>query len=158
MIVNVNVDELRSLALLAVDSANKMKETDSVISKIVSKHDWKCPERVKIDETLEGIKSNSIVLNNTFESFSSKLVEMANMFTDFINDEIRDDAAYDDDIACAITNLMGGRAVTTINCGNNIGTLSSELEATSMNASNISSLYSSTHGINIMDFSLFNEE
>ena len=108
MIIRINVDELRRIAILSGDAATKMNDSNTVISTVISKHDWKCPERVTIDETLETIKANSVVLNDAFEEFSNKVVELANNYTEYINDRIRDDAELEQDIAEIISGLSFG--------------------------------------------------
>ena len=91
MLIQINTDELRRIALLSNDAAIKMNDSNTVISTVISKHDWKCPERVSIDEALETLKANSAVLNTVFEDFSTKIIELANSFTESINNQIRDD-------------------------------------------------------------------
>lgn len=156
MLIQVSVEDLRSIAVLSSEAAEKMDSSNTVINTVVSKHDWKCPERVSIDESLESLKANSVVLNNTFHTLSEKLIEMANDFTSYINQQIREDTVYSDDIANVIANLLG-EGVTTVFSGENIGGVISSLESTSMDASSIASLHGADHGINIMDFSLYTE-
>ena len=158
MLVQINIDELRKIALLSKDAAERMEQSNSVINSVISRHDWKCPERASIDETLELIKGNSVVLNNTFEAFSEKIIQLANGLTDDINEQIRDDAEYDDGIANLISKLTCGGVTSTVSGGSNIGEVTTALKSSSMDESNISSLCGSSHGINIMDFSVISSD
>ena len=139
MVTQINVDELRRIAVLSTDAAAKMEDSNNVISTVVSKHDWKCPERVAIDDSLELVKGNSAVLNNTFEDFSAKIVQLANDFTDYINNQIRDDAECDDDIASIISDLTCGGYTSTVSGGNNICSVTSALKSCSIDETNIAS-------------------
>ena len=158
MRVLINVDELRSISSLAVNASEKMRECNGVIETIVSKHDWKCPERVAIDESLENIKSNALVLSEAFVDFSLEMTQAANDYTDFINEQKLFDSRYMDDVAkiLAESSFMG--TPTTISSGNNIGGVVNELESTSLDTFNVASLHGANHGISIMDFSLFLDE
>ena len=158
MLVQINIDELRKIALLSADAAEKMEQSNSVISTVISKHDWKCPERVSIDETLELIKGNSSVLCNTFESFADKITQLANDLTDDINDQIRDDAEFDDSVATLISKLTCGGVTTTVSGGRNISKVTTALKDASMDESNITSLCGASHGINIMDISVIGSD
>ena len=154
MLINVRIDDLRTIAVLSSDAAGKMEAFNGVISTVISRHDWKCPERVRIDESLESLKGNAVVLNNTFQSFSTKLFEMANDFTSYINLQTRDDIVFSDEMANIIFSMLG-EGVTTVSAGKNIIGAISSLESSSMDVSNIASLHGANHGINIMDFSLY---
>lgn len=158
MLIQIDVDELRSIALLSADAAAKMEESNNIINTVISKHDWKCPERTRIDETLENLKDNSSKLNSVFEDFSSNVIRMANNFTTYINNQIRDDVEYQDDIAGIISGFSGNVAVSSVSGGNNISSVTTSMESVSMNEANLSSLHGASHGISIMDFSLFSEE
>lgn len=158
MLVQINIDELRRIALLSKEAAEKMEQSNSVISTVISTHDWKCPERAKIDETLEVIKGNSVVLNNTFEAFSEKVIQLANDLTDDINDQIRDNAEFDEGIANLISKLTCRGVTSTVSGGSNFGAVTTALKTSSMDESNIASLCGASHGINIMDFSVISSD
>lgn len=156
MLIKLDVDELRSIAPLAVSAAEKMEESNAVITSIVSSHDWKCPERASIDESLERIKSNSVVLNNAFVDFSNNIISIANGFTDYINEQKRFDVTYSEDVANLLL-ILGSSGTSTVSAGNNVGGIVSAMEMNSMHTSNIASLHSASREINIVDFSLFTE-
>lgn len=158
MQILLDIDELRKIATLSVSASEKMEEANSIISTVVSKHDWKCPERAPIDEALEKIKSNTVVLNNSFSGFSTEILDIANGFTDYVNDQIRVDTEYSDGIACLLSKYCSDETVTEVSSGVNFGSAVSTLEFQSMDASNMASLKGAAHGINIVDFSLFTEE
>ena len=158
MQIILDIDELRTIASLSVSASEKMEEANSIISTVVSKHDWKCPERAPIDEALEKIKNNTVVLNNSFSGFSTEILDIANGFTDYVNDQIRVDTEYSDSIACLLSEYCSEHIVTEKSSGVNFGNAVSALESNSMDASNMASLQGAGHGINIVDFSLFTEE
>ena len=158
MYIQIDVNELRRIAILSRDAATKMSNSNTVISTVISKHDWKCPERVSVDESLEVIKANSAVLNSTFEDFSTKVTELANNYTEYINNQIRDEAEIDQDIAGLISELSFGGVKTTASGGNNTAGLTSALKTSSLNESNIASLHGANNRINIMDFSLLRND
>jgi len=153
----IDIDELRTIANLAVSASEKMNESNAIIGTVISKHDWKCPERVPLDETLEKIKGNTVILDESFTSFSTEIVNIANGFTDYVNDQIREDTEYVDDVAGLLSRYSSEGIVTEVSSGNNIGAALTDLQSTSMDASNIASLSGADHGINIVDFSLFME-
>ena len=157
MKININVDELRSIAPLAISAAEKMNETNTIISGIISKHDWKCPERVSVDESLERIKDNSKILNDAFIDFSNNIVEIANDCTDYINDQKRFEAEYSDDISSLLSEMSSWGTNSTVSTGSHISGLVSDMEAVTMHTSNIASLHGVSHNISIVDFSLFTE-
>ncbi|MBP5418074.1 MAG: hypothetical protein J6Y58_11195 [Clostridiales bacterium] len=153
MIVQINVDELRRIALLSTDAAVKMSESNTVISSVISKHDWKCPERVTIDDTLEAVKSNSVVLNTAFEDFSSKVYELANNCTEYINNQIRDDAECAAELSSIISNLSFKGVTSTVSGGTNTNGVTAALKSSSMNEANIASLQGASQKISVMEFS-----
>lgn len=155
MRINLNVDELRSIAPLSANAAEKMNESNEIISSIVSTHDWKCPERVTIDESLEKLKNNSVLLNEAFIGFSHDIIDIANGFTDYINADKRFNIEYDDEIASLLSLMYSSNKKTTVSSGSNVAGIVSSIETNSMHSSNIMSLHGSTHDINIVDFSLF---
>lgn len=155
MQIIINVDELRSIAPLAVRAAEKMNEANTVISSVISTHNWKCPERAVVDESLETIKDNSKLLNDTFIDFSNRITEIANEYTDYINEQKRFDIEYHDDIASLMSKIGALNCKTTVSSGSHVAGMVSDLEMTSMHSSNISSLHGASHGINIVDFTLF---
>ncbi|MBR4009831.1 MAG: hypothetical protein K6E26_05785 [Clostridiales bacterium] len=157
MIIRINVDELRRIAILSGDAATKMNDSNTVISTVISKHDWKCPERVTIDETLETIKANSVVLNDAFEEFSNKVVELANNYTEYINDRIRDDAELEQDIAEIISGLSFGGVTSRVSGGVYTTGLTTAMTKSSMNEANIVSLQGASSKINIADFSMIRD-
>ena len=158
MLIQINTDELRRIALLSNDAAIKMNDSNTVISTVISKHDWKCPERVSIDEALETLKANSAVLNTVFEDFSTKIIELANSFTESINNQIRDDIECGEEIAEIINMLSFGGTTARVSGGMNTSGLTNALKTSAMNESNIVSLQGASSRINIMDFSLFRNE
>lgn len=155
MKVRINVDELRTIAPLAIDAAEKMNITNDIITGIVSTHDWKCPERVTIDENLTKIKDNSNVLNNAFVEFSNNILEIANDYTDFINEQKRFDIGYSEDIGSLLSTMSSFGATSTVAAGQHMAGIVSNMAASSMYSPNIMSLNGASHGINIVDFSLF---
>lgn len=159
MQIVLDLDELRYIATLSVNAAEKMEEANSIIGTVISKHDWKCPERAPIDESLEKIKENTVVLNNSFSMFSTQIVEIANDFTDYLNDQIKTDTEYSEGIACLLAQYNSdGPVNTTVSSGNAFGQVVSSLKDSTMDASNMASLQGADHGINIVDFSLFTNE
>ena len=158
MKIVLNVDELRSIAPLAMRAAEKMNETNSILSGVVSNHDWKCPERTAVDESLERIKDNSRVLNDAFVDYSNNIIEIANDYTDYINEQKRFDAKYSDDLSNLLTEISSWGIKSTVSTGSNISGVVSDMEAVSMHTSNISSLHGASHGISLVDFSLFIEK
>ena len=157
MLIKLDVEELRSIAPLSVSAAEKMEESNAVISSIISSHDWKCPERAAIDESLEKIKRNSGVLNDAFIDFSNSIINIANGFTDYINEQKRFDITYSDDVANLLILLGSSNGVSNVSLGSNVGGIVSAMETSSMHTSNIASLHGASHEINIVDFSLFAE-
>ena len=157
MEIQVNVNELRTIALLSSEAAERMDTSNKIISTVESKHDWKCPERDRIDNSLETIKRNAVILNNAFSDFSKYVFEMANMVTEMINNKVRDEAGYEDDVVSIICGLMGKRAASIVSGGSNVNSVVSSIEASSLNESNIASLHGSSHGINVIDFSLLRD-
>ena len=149
MIAILDIDELRSFATLSSSAAEKLNEANSVMNTVVSQHDWKCPERVPIDETLEGLKENVNKLSDGFQIFSARIVELANGYTEFINEQMRFNSTYMDGIA---NHLAMGSTKTTLSAGNNIKNVMSEAESSSCDISNIVSLHGYSHGISILDF------
>jgi len=155
MKVKINVDELRTIAPLAIDAAEKMNITNNIITGIVSTHDWKCPERVAIDEELTKIKDNSNVLNNAFVDFSNSILEIANDYTDFINEQKRFDIGYSEDVGSLLAKMGSYGATSTVSSGEHMAGIVSNMAASSMYSPNIMSLSGASNGINIVDFSLF---
>lgn len=153
MQIQINVDDLRKMALLSNEAAEKMVQSNNVVSTVVSNHDWKCPERASIDESLELIKKNSLVLDNFCKEFSANVTKWANNYSDSINSQIREDAECEDDIASIISQLTFGGVTSTVSGGKYIRGVTAALKTNSMNESNIVSLCGVSHGINIMDFS-----
>ena len=159
MQIVLDLDELRYIATLSVSAAEKMDEANGIIGTVVSKHDWKCPERTPIDESLERIKENTVVLNNSFSMFSAQIVEIANDFTDYLNDQIKSDTEYSERVACMLARYNSdGPVESTVSSGKSIGNVVSSLENSTMDASNLASLQGANHGINIVDFTLFTNE
>lgn len=153
----IDVDELRTISTLSVTSAQKMDEANNVIGTVVSQHDWKCPERVKIDESLETIKSNVLELSDSFNDFASKITEIANTYTEFINSQIQMNNSYMQDIAELICSKDGVfeniSSVAGHSIGGNISSVASRLEANSLDTANIASLHGVNESISILDFS-----
>lgn len=156
MQILVNIDDLRQLATLSAEAAESMTDANNVISTVVSKHDWKCPERVNVDEMLETLKKNSVALNQVFTEFSNDLIKTANSYTDFANDCERDKLTYMEDVMSRLSGFSFGNMPKTVNSGCNIAETVSTLEASSTDLTNISSLHGSAQAISIIDFSLFN--
>ena len=155
MRIIVSVDDLRTISVLSVNAAEKMNEANEVINSVVSEHDWKCPERVAVDQTLENIKENSVILNNAFMDFSKQIAVIANDYTDFINSEGQFEATYLDDVGALLSLLSSKTNTSDIMSGNNTCTIVSDLASESLNTANIASLNGATRGISIVDFSLF---
>jgi len=153
----INVDDIRIIAGLSNEAAEKMNEANSIVGTVVSQHNWKCSERTKVDEALERIKSNSVVINEALSDYSTGLIAVANSYTDYLNNEYRSETTYADDLATLLSKFSSKSSTSAICTGNNISNLVSSLEASSMNTSNIASLHGSTHGINIVDFSMFKD-
>ena len=148
----IDVDELRNISTIAVESAQKMDEANANISTVVSQHDWKCPERVGIDEALETVKSNVQELSVSFTEFASKVTEIANHWTDFINNKTQMDNTYMQDIAAFLSATQGG-AIVGHSHGGNIASVVTSLESQSLDTANIASLHGSSFGASIVDFS-----
>ncbi len=157
MDVYINVDDIRMIAGYANEAAEKMNEANGIINTVVSQHNWKCTERMKVDESLETIKSNSNSINEAFSGFSLGLIAVANEFTDYLNYGYRTDTVYADEISTLLSRYSSGKSLNLVNSGSNFNNLFSSLESSSMDTSNIASLHGSTHGINIVDFSLFKQ-
>lgn len=172
----IDVDELRTISTLSVESAIKMDEANTVIGTVVSQHDWKCPERVAIDEALETIKSNVLELNETFSDFASKITEIANAYTEFINMQIQMDNSYLQDIASHISSIWIPPEVTgdispvpipigkelpadgMIAIAADVNSVVNSLEKHSLDTANIASLHGAANGVSIMDFSVIRNE
>ena len=157
MQILIDVDELRTISTLSAESAQKMEEAGMVITTVVSRHDWKCPERVSIDDSLETIKNNVVELTDLFRDFSSQIIEIANAYTDFINNQIRMNATYMEDVASLMTELNSEGAIVGSSYGGQLSNVVSSLEDSSLDSSNIASLHSANEPINMLDFSLFTE-
>ena len=155
MDVYINVDDIRLIAGYANEAAEKMSEANGIINTVISQHNWKCAERTKVDESLEAIKSNSVAINEAFSGFSSGLIAVANEFTDYLNYDYRTDTIYADEISALLSRYSSGQSQSVVCSGSNFNNLFSSLESSSMDTANIASLHGSTHGINIVDFSLF---
>lgn len=151
----IDVDELRTISTLSVDSAQKMDEANTVIGTVVSQHDWKCPERVAIDESLETIKANVHELSDTFNDFAAKITEIANTYTEFINDQVRMNTSYLESVANLASEFGFNNAVTTVSYGGNTSNVINSLEASSLDTANVSSLQGAGHGISVVDFSQY---
>lgn len=155
MHIRLNVDELRSIAPLSAQAADKMEASNNIITSVVSTHNWECPERASIDESLERIKKNSVLLNEAFASFSNKIIELANGYTDYINNDKRFNIEYDDSIASLLSLMCSSGKNITVSSGCSVAGVVSSMEKNSIHSSNIMSLHGVTHDINIVDFSLF---
>lgn len=157
MKIVIDIDELRSISILSGNAANKMDEANIKVQSVISKHDWKCPERVAIDESLGRIKENVSVLNDAFVDFASQITEIANDYTELNNSESRFDTEYMDSLATLLTELSSDGAASIETQGGNFHDIVSDLESVSLDTANIASLHGCEHGINIMDFTLFYE-
>lgn len=146
----IDVDELRAISTIAVESAQKMDEANANISKVVSQHDWKCPERVGIDEALETVKSNVQELSVSFTDFASKMTEIANHWTEYINNKTQMENNYLQDIAAFIG--QPGKLISHTS-GGNIAAICSKMEENSLDTANIASLHGHSTGASIVDFS-----
>ena len=93
-IFNIDIEELRSISTQCVNASVRMNDANEIMEKVVSEHDWKCPERVQIDESLERIKSNFGVINEAFIDFSDKLTDIANGYTDYLNEREKNNTIY----------------------------------------------------------------
>lgn len=148
-----NINELRTIATLAKDASEKMNEANDAISKVVSQHNWKCPERVGIDESLEQIKLNTLTLNEIYQTFAVLVTEEANEFTDFLNEKARMETAYLEDVASTLSSLGGSAVPAVVASGSGANNVVKELVKNSMHTSNVLSLHGANHGINLIDFS-----
>ena len=149
----IDVDELRSISTITVEVAQIMDEANSVVGAVVSEHDWKCPERVAIDEALESIKSNISDLSEIFTDFASKITDIANAYTDFINARTRLITAYEQDMVSLLSNFSSDGVISRSSHGAQMSSVVNGLESNSLDASNVASLHSSTDAISIMDCS-----
>ncbi len=156
MQILVNIDDLRQLATLSAEVAENMNEANNVISTVVSKHDWKCPERITVDEMLESLKKNSVVLNQVFTDFSNDLIKTANSYTDFANECERDKMTYMEDVMNRLSSFKFGNITQNVVSGSNIAATVSSLESASTDLNNIFSLHGAAQPISIIDFSLYN--
>ena len=154
--IYIDVDEIRTISTIAVESAQKMDEANANISKVVSQHDWKCPERVGIDEALETVKSNVHELSESFTGFASKMTEIANLWTEFINNKTQMDNSYMQDIAAFLSGQQFG-AVSAHSLGGNVSNVVKSLESNSLDTANISSLHGHSTGASIIDFSAISD-
>ena len=93
-IFNIDIEELRSISTQCVNASVRMNDANEIMEKVVSEHDWKCPERVQIDESLERIKSNFGVINEAFVDFADKLTDIANGYTDYLNEREKNNTIY----------------------------------------------------------------
>ena len=155
MQIFIDVDGLRTISTISVDAATKMDEANSIVTTVVSQHNWKCPERVRIDEALETIKNNFIELSNTFTDFSVQITNIANSCTDFINEQTRMNLAYMDDVASIISELNVGNVISGSSHGGSIVPICGDLSNVTLDSANFNSLHSASDPINIMDFSSF---
>ncbi len=154
MEILLDVDELRTISAVSVDAAIKMDEANAVITTVVSQHNWKCPERVKIDESLETIKGNFTELSNTFNDFASQITNIANACTDFINTKTRMETSYIEEISSLFSsfemdNVISGSSRAVPIC--------TDIANISLDTANIFSLHGAANPINLMDFSSFAE-
>ena len=150
----IDVDELRTISTLSVESASKMDEANSVIGTVVSQHDWKCPERVAIDESLETIKANVLELSDSFNSFASEITDIANTYTEFINNQVRMNTEYMESVANLVAEFGSANGVVYgHSTGVRVSELVSSMEANSLDTANIASLHGSSCGASIVDFS-----
>ena len=155
MQIHIRIDDLKLIATLSTEAAEIMNDANKVIDSIVSKHDWKCPERDSVDEMLDRLKANAKVINQVFSVFSSDLVMKANNYIDIINDRERDKAKYMDDIMSRVSTFGSANMTKKVAFGQKTESAVEALESSSVNISNISSLHGATHGISIIDFNLF---
>lgn len=153
----IDVDELRSISTITVEAAQIMDEANAVVNTVVSEHDWKCPERVSIDESLETIKSNISDLSEIFVDFASKITDIANAYTEFINSRTRLITAYEQDMVSLLSEFNADGALSGTSRGGRIDSVVNSLESSSLDASNVASLHGSEASIGIMDFSALNE-
>ena len=152
----IDVDELRNISTLSVESALKMDDANMKISTVVSQHDWKCPERVGIDDALETIKKNVADLSDTFNDFAAQITDIANEYTEFINSRSRMITSYAEDLASVISELGMDGVMTGHSIGGSIPVVA-DLANSSLDTANVAALHGSSEAINIMDFSLFSE-
>ena len=101
------------------------------------------------------MKKNSVALSEAFNSFSDSLITLANGFTDFTILRDREEVTYMDDVMSRMVSFTSGTLTNNVSSGENISSVVSDLELSSNDLSNITSLHGVTHGINIVDFSLF---
>ena len=153
----INVDELRSISVISVEAAQVMDEAYKLISAVVSEHDWKCPECVEIDNSLETIKGNIIVLSDIFTDFASQITEIANAYTEYVNNQTRMNAAYEQDIVSLITEFNSDGLISSSSHSAQVSRAINELESTSLEASNVAALHGSANAINIVNFSSLTE-
>lgn len=160
----IDVDELRRVSTLSVESAQTLDEANAIIGTVVSQHDWKCPERVVIDEALETIKTNVLELSDSFNDFASKITEIANTYTDFINSQVQMNTAYMHDLAGLLGvagipghsiggNPFSGYIIRGQSQGGQVSQVLNSLEENSLDTANISSLHGASVGAQIVDFS-----
>ena len=152
----IDVDELRTISTLAVKSARKLEEANAVISKVVSQHDWKCPERVEIDESLETIKTNALELRNSFDDLSANITTIANSCTDFINSSTQMNNSYMQDLAGCL--FSQGAVTVGQSKGGNLAKVVSALEKNSLDTANIASLHGAAVATSIVDLPLISGE
>ena len=151
----IDVDELRTISTLSVEAAQKMDEANTVIGGVVSEHDWKCPERVEIDESLEDIKKNVMELSDAFNGFATDITEAANAFTEIINSQIQMNTSYMEDVASLLSGFGSNFPVVGHSHGGNMANYTELMASSSLDTANISSLHGACDGISIMDFSQF---
>lgn len=153
----INVDELRLISTIAVDSAQKMDEAKTVIGAVVAQHDWKCAERVDIDRSLEIIKANVLELSEIIGYFASQITEIANTYTELINEKARMNISYEQDLVSMLTEFSSDGVIAGSSNEGQVGSVIRDLESTSLNTSNVASLHSSSDAIGIVDFSTISE-
>lgn len=153
----INVDELRSISMISVEAAQIMDEANNIINSVVTEHDWKCPERVNVDNSLETIKTNISVLSETFTDFASQITEIANTYTEYVNNQTRMNTAYEQDIVSLITEFNSDGMIKSSSHSGQVSSAITELESTSLDAANVASLHGSADAINIVEFSALTE-
>lgn len=115
----LNVERLEEMSAVIMNASQTIVDSALVLNSILSHDDWYCKEKSSIDERILAVKNNASALKQSMEEFSSYLISVATSFRSMMQEEEKELALIDSELA-SISSILDGPGGSVIECGSNI--------------------------------------
>lgn len=83
MIISIDTEKMNTMASLAQNVSVEIESCVASLMPVVEHNDWNCKERDVINEGIVSTKKNAVILQETLDSFSSLMKQVASLFDAF---------------------------------------------------------------------------